>query len=164
MKSEKTTTIKKNLNQIAAFRVEAQKYEKENPKPTKPLYAITRMLSRIDNAKVFDHYNEELAKVNQKIADIQTRYQSVDEEKNLMYLDKECMNRKFTQDNETACRKEVFEVNKKWEKDMNKIFEKEIELEPFMITDDWFLKALNFKQIDAFRGFVIPEDFEPIFE
>ena len=164
MKPDKTTTVKKNLNQIAAFRVEAQKYEKANPKPTKSLYAITRMLSRIDNAKPFAKYEERLNEVNQEIADIQVEHQATNEDGHLLYEDEACTIKKFTPEKEKACRKKVVDVNAKWGKELEKIFEKEIELEPFMIEDKIFLKALNFKQIDAFRGFVIPEDFEPIFE
>jgi len=159
-----TTTIKKNLNQIADFRVEGQKFEKANTKPTKNLYAITRMLARIDNAKPFKKYEERLAATQQEIADIQVKYQATNEEGHLLYEDKECTIKKFTSDNEKACRKEVVEVNKKWEAEMEKLFEKEIELEPFIIEDESFLKSLTFKQIEAFRGFVIPENFEPTFE
>lgn len=164
MKTEKTTTIKKSLNKIGDFRVEAQKYENLNPKPTKALYAITRMLARIESAKVFDTYNERLAEVNQEIADIQTKYQATNDEGHLLYEDKECKIKKFTSQNEISCRKEIAGVNKKWGKELDKIFEKEVELEPFLIEDKNFLDSLSFKQIEAFRGFVIPEDYSPKFE
>ena len=159
-----TATIKKNLNQIADFRVEAQKVERLSTKPTKSVYAITRMLARIDNAKPFKKYEERLAEVNQEIADVQVSFQATNSEGHLLYEDDECTIKKFTADNEKACRKQVVGINKEWTKEMEKLFEKEIELEPFIIEDESFLKSLTFKQIEAFNGFVIPENFEPTFE
>lgn len=166
-------TIKKTLQQVADFKSEALGYlnppeekekPKEKPKMTMGRHVVQVMLDRIDKGKFFEHYLEQVSKANEEVANIQTRHQAKNSEEHLLYEDAECKIRKFTPDSEIACRAEILERNNKWKKEAENILSKEVVLEPFIYEGEKFLASLSFGQIKAFKGFVIPENYQPVYE
>lgn len=157
-------TKKVSLNQIVAFKMQAQK-DLKNAKQTKFMYAVKRTLDKTNQSNPFKHYEERLSETNQQIADIQTKYQAVDQEGILLYKDEESKIRLFTPENEKLARKEIHALNVKWQNEMDKMFsETDTEIDPYVCPSDSIPKDLTFDQVDAYRGFVLPEDFEPTFE
>jgi hypothetical protein len=172
MSEKKNHTIKKTLKEIADFRGQAEVYlnpptdekSKETPKMTMGKHVVQTVYNRIEKGKFFENYLSESSKANEDIANIQTNHQAKDSNDHLLYNDAECKIRKYTGDGEIACRKEIGERNNKWKKDEEVLLAKEVVLEPFIYEGEKFLASLTFKQIEAFRGFVIPEDYQPQYE